>query len=106
MQNNLHSSLVSGRCSRKRNSEQGLWWRDGRLGFRPPGRCTTLRLQSGTYKRGHCANQIDDGVQPIWADDFLVTDFLADGEGTQSKKLNVGVVRIVALRFSLSAMHL
>jgi hypothetical protein len=56
-----------------------------------------------TYKRGHCANQIDDGVQPIWADDFLVADFLADSEVPQSKKLNVGVVRVIALRFSLSA---
>ena len=52
-----------------------------------------------TYKRDHCTNQIDDGVQPIWAEDFLVTDFLADGEVTQSKKLNVGVVRVIALRF-------
>lgn len=55
------------------------------------------------YKRGHCANQIDDGVQPIRVDDFLVADFLADGEVPQSKKLDVGVVRVIALRFSLSA---
>lgn len=56
-----------------------------------------------TYKRGHCANQIDDGVQPIRTDNFVVADFLADGEVPQSKKLNVGVVRVIALRFSLSA---
>ena len=56
-----------------------------------------------SYKRGHCTNQIDDGVQPIRVDDFLVADFLADGEVPQSKKLNVGVVRVIALRFSLSA---
>jgi hypothetical protein len=66
----------------------------------------TVRLRSRTYKRGHCANQIHDSVEPIQADDFLITDLLTDGEVAQSKKLNVGVVRVVALHFSLSAKHL
>jgi hypothetical protein len=76
-----------------------------RLGSQPRGRCKTSRLQGGlTYKRGHGANQIDDDVQPIRADDFLIADFLADGEVPQSEKLNVGIVRVIALRFSLSAI--
>ena len=77
--------------------------RGERLGFQPPGQMqdisNTARLRSGTYKRDHCANQIHNGVEPIRADDFLVTDLLADGEVPQSKKLNVGVVRVVALAF-------
>jgi len=59
----------------------------------------TARPWSETYQRGHCANQIHNGVEPIRANDFLVTDLLADGEVSQSKKLDVGVVRVVALAF-------
>src|ERR1700735_5808631 len=102
MQNHLHSSLVSGRCSRNRNYEQGLWGEVGGWVFQPPGRCKTSptqRLRSGTYKRDHCANHIHNGVEPIRADDFLVTDLLADGEVPQSQKLNVGVDLVVALAF-------
>ena len=74
------------------------------MGFQPPGKDARHRdCGVETYERGHCTNQIDDGVQPILADNFLVADFLADGEVPQSKKLNVGVVRVIALRFSLSA---
>jgi hypothetical protein len=82
------------------NRDYGERWE---VGFSTTGKMqdisNTARLRSGTYKRGHGANQIHNGVEPIRADDFLVTDLLADGEVPQSKKLNVGVDLVVALAF-------
>ena len=63
----------------------------------------TARVENETYKRSHRGNQIDDGVKPVWTGYFLVTDLLADGEISQSKEFEVGIVSVIALHHTLSA---
>jgi len=63
-------------------------------------------MQRRTHKGCHDTNQLDDGLQPLWADDHLVWDSLPNGEIPQPKQFNVGIIRVVSLLRGVSEFYI